>query len=74
MELVYLHDTSICKVAGHVGWDLSHHICIDNINIDLHEKYYQVVWYSYFSSFFKGAKLVMQRGSYLEKANPYFQC
>ncbi|MCP4321905.1 MAG: hypothetical protein GY787_08660 [Alteromonadales bacterium] len=31
------------KYQGYVGWDLSHHICIDDINVNLHEKHYTVI-------------------------------
>jgi hypothetical protein len=36
-----LQDT---KNGAYVGWDLSHHFSIDEINIDLLDKHYQVVW------------------------------
>jgi hypothetical protein len=32
------------KNGDYVGWDLSHHFSIDDINGDLLDKHYQVVW------------------------------
>jgi hypothetical protein len=32
------------KNGAYVGWDLSHHFSIDDINGDLLDKHYQVVW------------------------------
>jgi hypothetical protein len=36
-----LQDT---KNGAYVGWDLSHHFSIDDINGDLLDKHYQVAW------------------------------
>jgi hypothetical protein len=32
------------KNGAYVGWDLSHHFIIDDINVDQFDKNYQVVW------------------------------